>query len=46
MYVGVCVGCGVRMCEARVGGWFLSETGISGVRRAWVRSDLHDHLKP
>lgn len=38
-------GCGVHVHEACVGGWFLSEFGVSEVRRALIRSDLHDHLK-
>lgn len=32
--------------EACVGGWFLSEFGVSEAQRALIRSDWHDHLKP
>ena len=32
--------------EAGVGGWFLSEFGVSEAQRALIRSDWHDHLKP
>lgn len=36
----------VYVQEACVGGWFRSEFGVSEARRAMIRSDWHDHLKP